>query len=83
MLAAGYDVGGMADFFGRFLTATTQQVGFDQAVLNEFGPVEQIWTRHFANWTNLLQACGNTPAFGAICRKAHDYWRQHYPTNIP
>lgn len=83
MLAAGYDPGGMADFFSRLLTATGQ-VSFDQGTLNEFGgSADQILNRHSAAWTNLLQACGNTPALGTICRKAHDYYHQHYPSNIP
>jgi hypothetical protein len=83
MLAAGYDPGGMADFFGRLLTATGM-VSFDQGTLNEFGgSMDQILNRHNAAWTNLLQACGNTPALGTICQKAHDYWHPHYPSNIP
>jgi hypothetical protein len=82
MLAAGFDPGGMADFFGRFLTASSQ-VASDQGTLNEFGPLEQIWNRHFATWSSLIQACGNTPALGSICQKAHNYWHQHYPTGIP
>jgi hypothetical protein len=83
MVATGYDPGGIADFYSRLFTASGEGLSLDPFLLSEFGPLSQIATRQAQIWTNVIQGCAATPGLIQLCQKAHDYWHQSYPSNIP
>lgn len=83
MFNAGFDPGGLTDFYGRLSMAYRLGLTVESSLQTEFGAPDQFPDRQNGVWTKILSECAATPAMGQICQQAHDYWHQHYPTNIP
>ncbi|MCU0247259.1 MAG: hypothetical protein MUC42_11825 [Bryobacter sp.] len=83
MFAAGYDPGGMADFFSRLATANGQGLAIDPALTREFGPWNQVAARQTEIWERMAQGCAYTPGLVQVCKKVHDYWHPSYPAFVP
>jgi len=82
LLITGFDPNGVADFYQRLYTAWALGLPVDASLITEFGPMAQIATRQTQVWDRITQGCA-LAQLAPICQKAHNYWHQHYPSNVP
>jgi hypothetical protein len=83
LLEAGFDPGGVTDFYARLLYADVQGLPIDSALRTEFAIPNGIPNRLQKLWGIIQSGCGATGELNETCQKARKYWHPHNPAGIP
>ncbi len=80
---AGFDPGGLTDFFGRLGMAYRLGLTIESSLQIEFGTQDQLTARQNGIWGKILGECAGATAMKQICQQMHDYWHPDYPVSVP
>ncbi len=83
LFSAGFDPGGLTDFYGRLGMAYRLGLTIESSLQVEFGAQDQFIARQNGIWNKILGECAGATAMKQICQQVHDYWHPDYPTTVP
>ncbi len=79
LFIAGLDPYGIADFYARLATASTQGLPFESSLQVEFGTYDDYEVRSKQVWSKVQQECTLTTPFRQVCQQVRNYWCPHCP----